>query len=80
MLQAGPIDKNFSFYRSDAILFFQRITLAAVTTGSIRVKMEAAGCNNPEATRAAWIRVAGLAGRVQQITSPGWMHETSART
>lgn len=62
MLQAGPIDpsKNFSFYRSDAILFFQRITLAAVRTGSIRVRMEAAGCNNPEATRAAWIRVVGL--------------------
>lgn len=63
MLQAGPIDhsKNFNFYRSDAILFFQRITLAAVRTGSSRVRTEAESCNNPEATRAAWIKVAGLA-------------------
>lgn len=74
MLQAGPIDKNFSFYRSDAILFFQRITLAAVTTGSIRVKMEAAGCNNPEATRAAWIRVAGLAGLAEVRAVRFWLH------
>ena len=73
MLQAGPIDssKNFSFYRSDAILFFQRITLAAVRTGSIRVRMEAAGCNNPEATRAVWIRVAGLA-EVRAVRF--WLH------
>ena len=63
MLQAGPLDhsKNFNFYRSEAILFFQRITLAAVRTGSSRVRVEAASCNNTEATRAAWIRVAGLA-------------------
>ena len=73
MLQAGPIDpsKNFSFYRSDAILFFQRITLAAVRTGSIRVRMEAAGCNNPEATKAVWIRVAGLA-EVRAVRF--WLH------
>ena len=37
-----------------------RITSAAVRTDSRRARMEAAGCSNPEAIRAAWIEMAGL--------------------